>query len=244
MKKKTTQDGRTYFFSKDIQIETLASKIILLLKEVKHNPTMTQKEKLEEARDLYIEYNLFDDKAMRFNRPIVLGHSETEEERVRHWTTEAIKAILKAIDNRETKLNADFINHKSNGKGVDIYKHSNGTFVIKSIFSPYSILVSSLDYTKLDEIVNKEWNMGIKDLTGQEFYQLCYDLRTINRATILKLLPSYGSGYLPDNYKHPSLEQVMGETKLLTSLSRLKQKDKRIDNSSSTMDVFDIGDDF
>lgn len=228
----------SYYISRDAGVEKLAGGIIDCLKKVNTTSRMTMEERLVEASLIYLEENLNDDRQMIFNRPSVVGHYETEDEKVRHWMNEAILAILKAVKNKDIKLNADFINEKSNGKGLTIYRHSNGTLVLKSIFSPHSILIASEDYPRLDQIVNDEWDKMVKDLNGQEFVQLEYDLRCIPRTEITKLLPSYSTGYLPDNYKDSDFEKEIENRKLLTPLNR-KQEKKVIDNSSSTMSVFD-----
>jgi len=232
-----TEDGRPYLFSKDYQVEVLATKLITLLREIPHNPNTTLEKRLIEASYLYLEMNLYKNKLMIFDRPIVLGHGETEEERVRYWFNEAIQSILKATGNNDKELNLKFVEEKSNGKGLTRYKTAGGDFVLKGILSPTIMFLSRPDYLKMDEMVKEKAGIHLNELNCQEFYRLQTDLAN-NKNEITKTLPSLRSGFLPDDYKKQNKTQKK-EKDIFTQLLREEQQKRPRDNSSSTMNIFD-----
>jgi len=237
MKKKWTKEGMSYYISRDAGVEKLAFGIIECLKKVETTSTMTMEEKLMEASYIYLEENLNDDRQMIFNRPSVVGHTESEEEKVRHWFNEAIIAILKVIKNKETKLNLKFVEEKSNGKGLTRYKTAGGDFVLKGILSPTIMFLSRPDYLKMDEMVKEKAGIHLNELNCQEFYRLQTDLAN-NKNEITKTLPSLRSGFLPDDYKKQNKTQKK-EKDIFTQLLREEKQKRPRDNSSSTMNIFD-----
>ena len=244
MKKKWTQDGKQYYISSDSGVENLAMKIIEYLKDVKHSSTMTMEDKLWKASYLYLESILNEDKAMVFTRPITLGHHETETQRVEHWFNEAIKAILKTIKNKDKSKTINIVDEKDNGKGLKRYKDADGTFILKGILSPSVMVISSPDYSKLNDMVKSELKMGLNELDCQQFYRLQSDLAN-NKEETKKLFPTIKSGYLPDDYNNKK-ELSVDELKLFTQLT-LHEKEhtrvsKRIKKMNQTIDVFDVDD--
>lgn len=240
MRKKKTQEGREYIFSKDPQVEILAMRIINKLKDIEVRPMMTMGEKLQRASELYLEENIHQNGLMVFNRPIVLGHHESEEDRVRHWFNEAIKAILKTSNNKEKSAVINIVNEKSNGKGLTIYKDAGGSFILKGILSPSVMIISPQDYSKLNEIVKEDSGVSIGELSCQEFYAL-QDQLARKQYQAQSLLPSLRSGVLPDHYKNLDKQQIKEQKKLISGLIKDEEKRRKLpkDNSSSTISVFD-----
>ena len=238
MKKKWTKEGIPYYFSTDQGLDKLALSIINFMKMADITPTMTMGERLWGAAYEYVKYNLDDQRQMVFSRPTLLDPTETEMDRVLHWCDEAINAILKSINNKETRLNTKFVEEKNNGKGLTRFKTAGGDFILKGLFSPTIMLLSPQDYRKLNEIVKDKLKINLNELTGQQFYRLQSDIAN-NKREMLKTLPSLKSGFLPDNWDKTKTK-IETQKELFVQLMRNEtSKDKAVPRTTNTLDVFD-----
>ena len=239
MKKKWT-DNRPYYYSKDAGIDDLAMKIVEHLKEVDNQANTTRIENLELAAISYLENNLTNDKLMVFTRPITLGHHESEEERVRHWLNEAIKAILDTINCKEKRRWIKILNETNNGKGITLYKDHTDTLLLKGILSPHTISISSSEYTKMDEMIKDRFGISIKDMDYQQFYRLQSDMR-FNSKEFKQLLRTLSFEVYPDDMGKV-IDRQEAEKNLFPQFQRMIQERgerERVKKMSSTMSVFD-----
>ena len=240
MKKKWTEN-RPYYYSKDSGIDDLAVKIVEHIKEIHPYANPTLPENLERAAESYLENNLTNDNLMIFTRPIVLGHTSTEEERVRHWIGEAIKAILRILNNKETKRYIKIVDRSINEGGVGVYKDNTGTLILKGTLSPHTLTLSPLDYGKLNNMIKEEIGVDIKDMDFQQFYQIQNDIR-MNFHIFRKEIPSLRFEVFPDNLENRVINNVKLDKKRFPSFQKMmndRGERERVKKMSSTMSVFD-----